>query len=371
MKRLGIVGGGQLGRMMAMEAGDLDVSITVLDPNAECPSSEFAEVTVGDFTDKQTVLDFGKDKDVLTFEIESANVEALFELQAAGKEIHPSPQTLSVVKDKFLQKEFLTEHGILVAPYAEVVDSASVEKFAEAHGYPLVLKSRCGAYDGRGNRTVASVSDIAPAMEELGEGLYVEAWVLFKKELAVVAARDKEGSIQTYPVVETTHVDHICATVIAPADVPPDIAEKAKALANKILEVFHGAGVFGIEMFLTEDDGVLVNEIAPRVHNSGHFTLGGSTVSQFKQHMRAVLGLSLLEPEMSAPFAVMKNIIGAQNAPAEPQGVLEAQALGAHVEIYGKKDTKVKRKMGHLTVTGETESVALTLAEKAHASISI
>lgn len=372
MRKIGIVGGGQLGRMMAMEAKDLDVFISVLDPTPNCPASEYAdEHIVASFLDKDVVLAFGEGKDVLTFEIESANAEALLELEEKGIKIHPSPKTLSIIKDKFLQKEFLSHHGVPVAPYAVVETVEDVEEFAAVHGYPVVLKARRGAYDGKGNRTVESRDDISAHMSALGTGLYVEAWVPFVKELAVVAARGEDGVIYPYPVAETIHVDHICDTVIAPAPVREEVREKAGLLARRILEIFQGAGVFGIEMFLTDQEEVLINEIAPRVHNSGHFTLGGSSVSQFEQHMRAVCGEPLKEPVMKKAVAVMRNILGTRNAPADPYGIEDAEALGALVEIYGKQETKKKRKMGHLTVIAETKEDALRLAAEAHALINI
>lgn len=372
MKKIGIIGGGQLARMMAMEAKDLDVFISVLDPTRNCPGSFYAdEQVVGEFLDKDTVVAFGRDKDVLTFEIESANLEALIELEKAGVKIHPSPKTLSIIKDKFLQKEFLKEFGIPVAPYAAVETKVDVESFAGQYGYPIVLKARQGAYDGRGNRTLKDASDIDRMMNELGTGLYVEAWVPFVKELAVVAARGEDGTVQPYPVVETIHIDHICDTVIAPASVSFEVKEEAELLARKILEIFQGAGVFGIEMFLTKEGGLIINEIAPRVHNSGHFTLGGTSISQFAQHMRAVCGEPLLKPVMKQAVAVMKNILGERNAQADPKGIHRAEALGAFVEIYGKHETKIKRKMGHVTVTADNEGEALRLATAARALINI
>lgn len=372
MKKIGIVGGGQLGRMMAQEAKGLDVHISVLDPTPNCPASAYAqEHVIGDFSDRDTVLAFGKDKDVLTFEIESANAEALMELEDSGITIHPSPKTLSIIKDKFAQKEFLSKHGIAVAPYKVVEASEDVENFAQEFGYPVVLKSRKGAYDGRGNRTIENVDEIIPGVEALGVGLYVEAWVPFKKELAVVAARGVDGTIYPYPVVETIHTDHICDTTIVPADVSTEVTAKASELARKIMEIFHGAGVFGIEMFLTEDGELLINEIAPRVHNSGHWTLSGATISQFAQHMRAVCGEKLIKPEMVGKVVVMKNILGDRNAPVNPQGIDTAEKLGANVQMYGKHETKIKRKMGHLTVVGETREEALLLALDAHRKISI
>ena len=370
--QVGIVGGGQLGRLMAMEAKGLDIEIFVLDPTPNCPASDYATQVIGDFADIDTVLAFGKGKDVITFEIESANAEALLQLESDGIQIHPSPKTLSIIKDKFEQKNFLTSHSIPVAPYRGVESKEDVEAFATEYGYPLVLKSRKGAYDGRGNRTVNNVEDISVGISELGQGLYVEAWIPFEKELAVVAARDTFGTVHAYPVVETVHTDHICDLVTAPAGVSQTTAKKAEVLADSIMNIFAGAGVFGIEMFLTKDDEVLINEIAPRVHNSGHLTLHGANVSQFKQHMLAVLGEKIIKPELQGNAVVMKNILGERNAPADPQGVEEAEALGnVYVEIYGKHDTKVKRKMGHITVVADSVEEATRIAKEARNKISI
>jgi 5-(carboxyamino)imidazole ribonucleotide synthase len=189
--------------------------------------------------------------------------------------------------------------------------------------------------------------------------------------VAVIAARGADGSVQPFPVAETVHKDHICDAVIAPARVAPDIAQQAKDLAGRILEVFEGVGVFGIEMFVTSDGGVLINEIAPRVHNSGHFTLGGCSVSQFEQHMRAIAGESLSEPAMTGSAAAMTNILGDRWAPAEPRGVDKAETLGATVMIYGKHQTKPKRKMGHLTVVADDADEAYAKAKEAQQCISI
>lgn len=372
--KLGVVGGGQLGRMMAEEASkltELDLELFVLDPTPDCPASEFATQVIGDFSEQGAVVNFGKDMDVITFEIESANAEALLELEEQGKIIQPSPKTLSIIKDKCAQKQFLVGAGVPAGAFAPVGSAEDIASFAGEYRYPVVLKSRFGAYDGRGNRTVESEADIEAAMAELGGELYVEAWVPFVKELAIVAGRGRDGEIKAYRVVETKHTDHICDEVIAPAQVPAEVAAKAEAFAAKILNAFAGAGVFGIEMFLTEDGEVLLNEVAPRVHNSGHLTLFGSTISQFELHLRAVCGAPLGDPEPTAPVAVMKNILGARLGPADPQGIADAEALGAHVVIYGKKETKPKRKMGHLTVVGETVDETLQKAREAHRLINI
>lgn len=369
--RLGIVGGGQLGLMLAEAAQKIGVETVVLEPTPEAPASLITRQVLGDFKDYDAVKAFAAEADVLTFEIESANAEALAELAAEGYPVHPSPSTLSIIKDKLAQKTFLREHGIPVGPFMDVPDEQAARKAGEVLGYPYVLKARSGGYDGRGNATVGSAEDIPAAIEKLGgTRLYAEGFVHFEKELAVVAVRSLSGDVRTYPVVETIHENHICVTVMAPAQVDAALREKAEALAARIMEAFHGAGVFGIEMFLANGE-VLINEIAPRVHNSGHFTIEGSETSQFENHVRAVCGMELGSTAMKAPAAVMINILGERSGPAEPQGVAQAEALGAGVHIYGKKETKPARKMGHLTCVGDDLEEALVRAQKARASVSI
>ncbi len=369
--RLGIVGGGQLGQMLAEAAKRIGIETVVLEPTPDAPASLVARQIIGDFKDHDGVTAFAKEADVLTFEIESANADALSELEAAGYPVHPTPATLSIIKDKLAQKTFLQERGIPVGPFMDVPDEAAAKKAGEALGYPYVLKARSGGYDGKGNCTVASVSEIPEAMAKLGGAkLYAEGFVTFEKELAVVAVRSLAGDIRTYPVVETIHENHICVTVMAPAQVPANVREKAQALAARIMDAFHGAGVFGIEMFL-HDGEVLVNEIAPRVHNSGHFTIEGSETSQFENHVRAVCGMELGSTSMKTPAAVMINILGERSGPATPTGVAEAESLGAGIHIYGKKETKLGRKMGHLTCVGEDMSEVLARAKKARGCVSI
>lgn len=366
MKTVGIVGGGQLGKMLAEAAKPLGLRMVVLDPTPNCPAAQVADKhVVGDFRDHDTVVAFAKEADVLTFEIESANAQALEELVSRGFPVHPTPTTLAIIKDKLRQKRFLTEHGISVAPFAQVDD-------AETLGYPYILKARSGGFDGRGNALVEKKEDLPAAWEKIGNvPAYAEGLVSFDKELAIVAARTTSGEIQVYPLVETIHKDHICHMVLAPAPVNESIVRKAHAVAEKVLQAFDGAGVFGIEMFLVGGD-VLVNEIAPRVHNSGHFSIEGSITSQFENHMRAVAGLPLGSTDMKAPAAVMINILGGRNGPATPSGVEEAQKIpGVGVHMYGKVETRIGRKMGHLTAVGNTLEEAKAAAEQAFTLISI
>lgn len=370
--RIGIAGGGQLGRMLAEAARGIELETIVLDPTPGCPASAYAEQIVGKYTDHDALIALSGRCDAMTFEIESVNADALHELSVAGFPVHPTPVTLAIIKDKLRQKTFLQDEGIPVAPFCAIDSEADVHSAIAKLGLPLVLKARSGGFDGRGNAQIDSLADVATALEKLkGVPLYAEGFVRFEKELAIVAARTTEGEMAVYPLVETIHKDHICHTTLAPAPVSDAVAAKAHALAEKVLASFDGAGVFGIEMFLVRGE-VLVNEIAPRVHNSGHWTIEGCETSQFENHIRAVAGMPLGSVAMKAPAAVMLNILGDRTGPAEPKGVVEAEELGGvKVHIYGKMETKPQRKMGHLTATGATLEDARQKAERARVLISI
>jgi phosphoribosylaminoimidazole carboxylase PurK protein len=361
--------------MLTEAAHNLDFRVIVLDPTENSPAAQVAdEHIVGSFKDAEAIKNLAGKVDVLTFEIESANAEALDELVAGGKKVFPEPKTLKIIKDKFEQKVFLRNVGIPVSDFALIEGKDDIAKQGELFGYPFLLKTRFDAYDGRGNAVVVDESGIDFAYEKLGgkSTLYAEKFVPFEKELAVVAARGQDGKVITYPVVETIHKNNICHIVISPAPVGDEIIEKAKTLASKVLDTLGGIGVFGIEMFLTEDGAVVINEIAPRVHNSGHHTIEGFTMSQFEAHIRAITGMELLEPEPRTPFSVMVNILGERSGTTEPQGIEEAHALGnTKVHLYGKHETRPERKMGHLTVTGSDREETLAKALEARKKISI
>lgn len=364
MKTLGIVGGGQLGLMMAEAAKRMGVEVVVLDPTPECPASAFARQVVGDFKDYETVKAFAKEADVLTFEIESANAEALQEIKATGKPVHPTPETLSIIKDKLKQKAFLTENGIAVAPFLEVNSEDDARKAGDVLGFPYVLKARSGGYDGRGNFTVQSSEDIGTAFDKLGGArLYAEKFIPFEKELAIVAVRASNGEVRTYPTVETVHENHICVFVRMPAPVSEDVRANAERIAEKVLSAFNGVGVMGIELFLAGGE-ILVNEIAPRVHNSGHITQDACATSQFENHVRAVMGMPLGDTHMTAKAGVMANILGTRNGDAESagSGVTEGMS-GVALHLYGKKEVRVGRKMGHINAVAETLEQANTNAQ--------
>lgn len=390
-KKIGIVGGGQLGRMLTDAAHKLDFYVIVLDPTENSPAAQVAdEHIVKDFTDEEGVYEVARDADYITFEIESANADALRKLAAEGKAINPSPETLLIIKDKFRQKQFLASAGIPVAPFMPVEDKGDILAAAEEFGYPFLLKARYGAYDGRGNAVVRSESGdesvdaenngeggIDAAMKKLEKaiangGLYVEKFVPFVKELAVVVARGSSGEILPYPPVETIHKNNICHLVLAPAPVDQLVANNAMNMAARIMTHLQGVGIFGIEMFLTESGEVLINEIAPRVHNSGHHTIEGYATSQFEQHIRAIAGMPLGDITATMPASVMINILGERSGTAEVKGLEEALAIpGTAVHIYGKLETRPERKMGHITVIDVDLDSAVEKAAHARLLISI
>lgn len=373
-KTIGIVGGGQLGKMLGEAAHKLGCKVVVLEMSESCPARSIAdEFILGSFKDKDKILELAEKVDVVTFEIESANAEALEILVQHGKEVHPSPATLKIIKDKYNQKVFLKEKGIPVADFMIVDSTSNIEKAGETFGYPFLLKTRFDAYDGRGNFVVKNKEDIQIALTKFGDAkLYAEKFFSFVKELAVVCARGKDGTIVTFPVVETVHKNNICHIVRSPAPVAKNVSDNAKDLAYKVLDAFGGIGVFAVEMFLSENGEVFVNEIAPRVHNSGHLTIEAFQMSQFEAHVRAITGMELVVPKEQAKASVMVNILGERDGEAVAEGVQEAEALGGvHVHIYGKLETRKERKMGHITATADTLEDAELKALTARTKINI
>lgn len=374
MTKVGIIGGGQLGQMMTQASAKLGLEITVLDPGENPPAVQVGAGQIkGDLHDSEKIKELAKNSDYLTWEIEHINTEILEELEKEGTKVNPSPKTLARIKDKFLQKEYLEENGIPTAPFRKVENEQEVETAARVLGFPLLLKTRFGGYDGRGNHVIHNVDEINEAFEKLGrEYLYVEGFVEFEKELSVIAVRDIKGSIKTYPVVETIHENNILQVVLAPAPISSEQSKQADDFARRVLEHLGGAGVFGIEMFLTKGGEIMVNEIAPRVHNSGHFTIEACQTSQFENQLRAVSEMELGDTSMKVGAAVMINILGERNGLSEVSGVEEAERLGnVFVHIYGKKDVKPERKMGHLTVVGDNMEEVLERANKAKSLITI
>jgi 5-(carboxyamino)imidazole ribonucleotide synthase len=375
-KRIGIVGGGQLARMMAGPAKKLGFTLTAIDPTPNSPAGQVAHEITADFRDEKALRQLAKISDVITVEVEVTDEEGLKnlleEFNNNGVPVHPSPNTLSVIQDKLLQKHFLKKNKLPTPEFIEVSESRDILAAAKVFGYPLVLKARTGAYDGRGNALIKNESQITDAINKLrGRKIYIEKFIPFIKELAIIVARNTKGEIVTYPVVETIHKNNILHYLISPAPIYEKIAKQAEQLARQTLEHLKGAGVFGIEMFLTKDGKVLINEIAPRVHNSGHHTIEANKTSQFENHIRAITGMALGPTDLVKP-SVMINILGKRNGKADPQGIEKAEKIpGVKVHIYGKLETKPERKMGHITALAETVNEALEKAKLARSYITI
>jgi len=355
-KRLGIIGGGQLGMMITEAAKNLSDAIseiTVLDPTDNCPAAQAgAKQIVGDFKDELAILKLAEQSDIITYEIESGNTDVLSKLKA---EIEPSPSTLSIIQDKLSQKTFLSENGLPVSQFYEISSLDDLREKIEDLGLPVLLKSRRDAYDGRGNFKITSSDDVEKAYQHFdGKSLMVEKFVNFKMEVSVIAARNTKGDIATYPLVENIHENNILKVTIAPARVSDDVISNAGEIAKKTMEVLKGAGVFGIEMFIDQDDKILINEIAPRVHNSGHHTLQSCKTSQFEQHLRAILGLELGSTDL-VHKTVMCNILGPDGFEGKYEPV-QLEKDGAYLKMYGKDVSKPQRKLGHFNVVDLSDS---------------
>ncbi|KAG0254040.1 phosphoribosylaminoimidazole carboxylase ade2 [Actinomortierella ambigua] len=369
-RKIGILGGGQLGRMAQEAASRLNISLTILDQPVDAPAKQINAIQPhiqGAFTDADKIRELANSVDVITVEIEHVDTAVLFELEKQGKEIHPTPGTIHLIQDKYEQKVHLAKHGIPMADALDCPDDASIQDAGQRFGFPFMLKSKTGAYDGRGNYVVRSSKDVADARSHLAPGapLYAEKWAKFDRELAVMVVRSVTGEVQSYPVVETVHKNSICHLVFAPAQVgrgltgtkdatfAHSIAERARKVAEDAVASLAGAGVFGVEMFLMDNGEILLNEIAPRPHNSGHYTIEACHTSQYENHLRAILGLPLGSTAMKVPAAGMLNILG--NGDRTYLACEMAYSIaGATTHLYGKKECKQGRKMGHITVVGDS-----------------
>jgi len=348
---LGIIGGGQLGMMLTEAAKKFPSQISeviVLDPTEECPASKVgAKQIIADFKDKDAIIELASKSDILTYEIESGDSEVLKTIESKTK-INPSPHTLEIIQDKLVQKTFLAKNQLPVAEFVAIESLEDLKEKIKKFGFPSLLKTCKYAYDGRGNFKINSEQDLILGFEQFsGQTLMLEKFIDFKMEVSVIAARNTKGDIATYPVVENIHEENILRMTIAPARVSEKVAKKAEEVAKKTMDVLRGAGVFGIEMFVTKNDEILINEIAPRVHNSGHHTLQSSKTSQFEQHLRAILGLELGDTKLVHP-AIMYNLLGPKNFQGAYKPVIVKSQDGIFLKMYGKKESKPKRKLGHL-----------------------
>jgi len=375
-KILGIIGGGQLGMMLTEAAKKMPEHISkviVLDPNENCSASLVgAEQIVADFKDKESIINLANQVDIITYEIESGDSDVLKSVENKA-EINPSPETLKTIQDKFLQKTFLQNHNIPVPEFIKVENIEEVQEGLEKFGYPALLKARRDAYDGKGNFKIDSENEIQTAYDYFkGQKLMLEKFVPFKMEVSVIASRNTKGEIKTYPLVENIHEKNILRETIAPSRTSNEVSEKAEKIASNTMDVLKGAGVFGIEMFVTQDNKIVINEIAPRVHNSGHHTLQSSKTSQFEQHLRAILGLDLGSTEL-LHNTIMYNILGNLDFQGEYKKI-EISEKNIFLKMYEKKISKPLRKLGHLNIVGfEKQSIdeLLTQLEKIKSRVEV
>lgn len=371
LARIGIIGGGQLGLMLARAARRLGCECVVLDPLPDCPAGQAAgQQIVGDYSDPAKMQELADACDLITFELEDIDVAPLLALEQQGVAIAPSPQLLATIQDKLTQKTFLRDAGIPTSEFIETREPQA-DEFA-SFGYPLVQKARRGGYDGRGVEVMLSADGFD---RHLPVPSLIERFIEADKELSVLVARNASGETRAYPVVEMVFVkdQNVLDVLLVPARIDAALAEQAQALGVQTVEALDGVGIFGVEMFLTADGSLLVNEVAPRTHNSGHQTIEANLTDQFEQHLRAILNLPLGETGLLSP-AAMLNLLGAPGFAGRPviRGIHEAlQIPGVNLHFYGKAVTKPFRKMGHVTVLDNDIQKAWDKARQVKAVLSI
>jgi 5-(carboxyamino)imidazole ribonucleotide synthase len=360
--KVGILGGGQLGRMLIQSGIDFNIPFSVLDPDAHAPCSTLTEFAHGKLTDYDTVLKFGSSCDIITIEIENVNTKALKELVRQGKKVYPQPEIIELIQDKRIQKMFYQEHDIPTAEFLLVENAADVK--SKRSFLPAVNKLGREGYDGRGVQIIKTPADLHKAFDAPG---LLEKLIPFEKEIAVIVARNEQGEIKSFPAVEMVFhpVQNLVEYLFAPTELPLKILNEADEVAKTIIKKLNMIGLLAVEMFVTATGEILVNEIAPRPHNSGHQTIEANVTSQYEQHLRAILNLPLGDTTLTTPSA-MVNLLGepAFEGLAKYQGMEEILKLsGVHIHLYGKRFTKPFRKMGHVTIV---DSNVETLKKKAN-----
>ncbi len=369
--RIGFLGAGQLARMSALQAFRYGIQVGVFSDRTENEPVQFMtpHSSSGSFDSVVDMAKFTGQCDVITLENEFISSKILQEVQdQSGTPIWPSPSTFSLIENKLIEKKTFEDAGIPVTPYALIESEQDLNAFGNEHGWPYLLKSSKGGYDGYGNETVNNPQEAQMAYKSLGgtkgHDIIAEAFVNFTHELAVQVARNETGTM-VYPCCETVQEDHICVAVLSPAPVKDTVREKAQELALRATEAIDGKGIFAYEFFLKPDGELLLNESAPRPHNSGHYTIEGCITSQFENHMRAVLGLPLGSAELRAPSIAMINLLGTDKCDAQVDHALNALEISdGHLHIYGKLDSRPGRKMGHYTLLGETLDEVYKKAQK-------
>lgn len=375
-KRIGIIGGGQLGQMMILEAKKMGFYITVLDPTEKCPAHSIAdEHIIADFDNEKAIRMLAERSDVITYEFEHIGADILERLEAEGATVYPTASSLKIIQNKLTQKLLLEEKGAPVPEFMDVEDAEDIKKAGEMLGYPLVLKACTGGYDGKGNFVAKSEEDIIRGFNELGGGslpLMAERFFPFVMEASVLACRTADGEVSVFPVAENIHRDSILFETRVPAAISEETANNAMQLAKRVMDIFDGVGMFCVELFVDAEGRLAVNEVAPRPHNSGHYTIEACATSQFEQHIRAIAGLPLGDSSLIRP-AVMRNILGSgEKGRAVVLGADEALKInGVSLHIYGKEISAPKRKMGHITAAADKLETAAENAEKAAQKIKV
>lgn len=372
--RIGIIGGGQLARMMMEASYKFGFEFVILSNEENSPAGKITNSEIiGDWNDTNCLENFAGQCDVITLENEFIDYTKLEFLESLGKKVYPCSANIKLIQDKLIQKSTLSSLNIPVADFIEVTDKNDVKEFAKKFGYPVILKSRTMGYDGKGNYKINSEKDIPNGIDELGKRgeLMCERFIPFQKEIAVQAVRNPKDDFKMYPVVETIQENHICTTVLASQSSFKNLNDKVYNIAKTILEGLKYVGVMGIEMFLIGEE-IIVNELAPRVHNSGHYTIEGCSTSQFENHIRAVSGMPLGETDLKQNSSVMINILGKFN------GIYNLDFLhninmrnNSYIHLYGKSENRTGRKMGHITLTGNDLSYLLTEGNKIREQIKI
>jgi 5-(carboxyamino)imidazole ribonucleotide synthase len=373
--KIGIIGGGQIGKMIAQEAKRMSLKVVILDPTKNCPASTVCDkLIVADFKNEDKIKELAKYSDVITYEIELANSEALKNLESKKYPIFPSPHSLYLIQNKYRQKKFLQENKLPVPEFKKITSINDLSFIAEKFEYPLMLKASEDSYDGRGNYLIKSKEDIPIAYNSFdNREIFAEKYVDFKTEISIMVARNKKGQIETFPIAENIHKNNVLDTTLVPANISPKIYKDAEIIAKNVVACLNDIGIFGIEMFVSNKDDIFINEIAPRPHNSGHYSIEGCSISQFEQHIRTILNLPLIKPELLRP-TVMKNILGPPNFSGNYRirGMSKLLSIpSTKIHLYGKSLTSPGRKLGHITCTGTTLDEVIKRSSYAKNSIEI
>ncbi len=373
--KIGIIGGGQLGKMLASAAKRMGYHVTVLDPNPLAPAGQVSDQQiVAAFSDTAAIRKLAEEVAVTTFEFEHIDADILIELEREGHRIVPSGSSLKIIQDKLIQKTFLKDAGVPVPAYAAATSLKDLREFAAVHGYPLVIKNRTGGYDGKGTTLVADDDQLKRVLKQIPEqSCMVEQYVPFKRELSVLAARNALGQVELYPVAENMHEQSILQMSRVPALVSMDVEKEAQQISERVLAAFQDSGVFCIELFQTQDNRILVNEVAPRPHNTGHYSIEACVTSQFEQLVRIMTGMPLGSTRLRSP-CVMANLLGHRDVQG-PYTILGLEEVLAaediHLHLYGKQQTAHLKKLGHLTALGGNILLAERKCRKALDQIKI